>query len=711
MNCMRRSCAALLLACAAAAWAQQTRPATAVPDLIARLIEQLGDPHWPVREAAQQKLRETEDPALLPALRRAMDSEDPEVANRAALLLDDLRDFTHVVVDAMGQPIAAATITVIFADANREPTVLRTNAFGGLSIPSEEGVQSARLRFEHPQFGTAEGRAPVRLPATRGEPAAATEFRVPFVREGTEARGRALAGVVLDPEGGPVPGARIVCQCVRTPGEGLIQYHHRLPEVLTDAAGRFTLYLPDSEPGSDRGRLIPPASRFYLGVAARSAGLFPYVGQHYNTRTATIRLRRPGRFHRFEFEAPGGGRLSGSQLEHVSVVYVGDRDGHGGIGLDSEYVRAGGRLLPGRYAASQTMSNTTYVPLEVADDSPETLLFRLPPPLTFRGRIVDGVTGKPMAGAFVFSCTSIGRNNLAMLTDQQWRQLEGLPANPSPKDPALRCLVAHFHFQAIARTDDQGRYELLQPAGDRFEILGAFARDRLPYRYSTGKLAPDGDRVVAVPDMPLFPAASVVVKPVASGVFGVLPRWRFAAGGQPEWLERLSNPPQEEGRVDQDRWLRLNEVQPCPVPAGVELTLELLTPYDEQLCDATYEKPIRLAAGGSLDIGEVVFARALRVTVRAVDEAGKGVEGVPVRWMYEGTNTWSLAHNTDADGLARFFAVPNSRGKFGVPDFPRRGTEQIIDEPQVAFEVGDKAPAEPWVITLTPAHIQKLFGR
>jgi hypothetical protein len=693
-----------------------TQPATSPADEIPGLIEQLGNDRWKVREAAHQKLREVRNTAVIPALRHAAESQDLEVAIRAKLLLAELLNFTHVIVDALGQPIAEATITVVFAEAASTPVVLKTNLFGGVSIPAEARRQGTRLRFYHPRFGLAEGPVPWGPPTVPEVPPVSLGFRVPVVQEGTEARTRALKGVVIGPDDKPVADARIVCNVVRTPGEGLIQYHEDLTTVLTDAQGRFAIYVPDPNPRNERGKLIPLKSRYYVSVKAETANLFPYVGEYYNSQEATIRLARPELFHRFEFEAPGGGRVTGPQLGNLDV-YVTYQPGEGGgkpVRLDARYAKEGGKLLPGRYTAKRGPSGTEYLPLEVTKDSPETLLFRLPPPVTYRGQVIDGATGQPLAGVFVIGYDSTVMNNgLAQLTDEDWKQLEAMPANPPLDAAGVKRLQKHYGVQAITRTDDQGMYDLVQPVDQKFYGLISFARDRVPYTHRTYKLTPNDKLVATVPDLLLFPAARIMVKPVVEGHASVSPKWLLAAGNQPEWYGRLkasSHVGSSEGHVEYVHWLRLNESQPIYVPADVELKLIFETPYDEQLCAARCDKVIRLAAGKSTDSGEVTFAKAFRATVQVVDQAGKGVEGAAVRRMYEGSNTWSVAHNTDKGGLVQFFVERNSKGYFGIADLLRGAPVLAPDAPLTVFEVGDEAPVKPLLITLTPAQIKALLG-
>jgi len=278
--------------------------------------------------------------------------------------------------------------------------------------------------------------------------------------------------------------------------------------------------------------------------------------------------------------------------------------------------------------------------------------------------------------------------------------------------PALECLGRLHTVDAFTHADAQGRYELPQPADRKFYGVIAFARDRLPYTFSVRDDKGDDNGRVAVPDMPLFPAAKVIVKPVAEGHLDVSPHWIFDRGEpQPEWLGRVSTSLDDKGHVAQVYWLDLNNAQPVYVPAGAALRMSFGTPYQDRVCGARCETLVRLAVGKSQDLGEVTFAPALPVAVRVVDRAGKPVEGVPVRRMYDGAKGWSVSHNTDEQGVAHFYVEPHRKGRFGVSELLRGEAANAAGAPRGAFDVADKPPAGPLVITLTPAHIQKLFAR
>jgi hypothetical protein len=145
------------------------------------------------------------------------------------------------------------------------------------------------------------------------------------------------------------------------------------------------------------------------------------------------------------------------------------------------------------------------------------------------------------------------------------------------------------------------------------------------------------------------------------------------------------------------------------VPAGVRLTLSFQTPYDDKWDDADVAG-VQLDAGATKDVGDVTFAANLPVSVRVVDPRGKPIEGVPVRQKYVRDNAWSVAHNTDQDGLAHFHAPRNSQIQFKVFDLP--GPEEVRNAPNLLTKltIADKPPADPAQITLTDAQVKLLLG-
>ena len=689
------------------------RPARAQPmpaadaaraELAARLIKELGDDRYRVREAAHQKLLTVADEATIAALKEATKHPDPEVAIRAEEILRKLLHHTHVVVDALGRSIAGAKLEILSASGQEIASVV-SNSLGFVFVELPPDSPRPRVRFSHPEYGLADG--PLQVAGDEGM------VRVPLVDRRTEAFRRALTGVVLDADGRPLAGAGIRSTIVWTPGEGLIQYQRDLPTIRTDRAGRFAIYVPDTNPKRERGKLIPPNSRYAFRVSPPDgADLFPYAGAHHNTSAVTVRLRRPEHFHRFRFESPDGGFVTDPKhLVYFGVSHV-QADSGGTVGLDRRYLADGGKLVLGTYRAWDGRTNVEFLPLTVTKDSPTDLVFRLPAPVTYHGRVVDGITGKPAAGAFVMGYWSHGHNNLALLTDAEWKDLEALPAAQTHDHAALKPLGRMYAVRAVTRTDPAGRYRITEKPAQPFGGLIAFARDRLPYGPDMRALpASDDVHQVAVPEVPLFPAAKVVVEPVWNGQYGsISPLWLIDEQDQPEWIGRLRAACRRGGGIQYVHWLKPNRPQAIYVPAGVRLRLRFETPYDDKWSDATCDKVIQLDTGKEISIGKVTFSPGVALSVQVVGPDGKGVEGVAVRRMYKGTDSWSIAHNTDADGMAWFHADPDSAGTLGISELLRGEAFPRGLRPDVPFQVGRDAPPAPFRITLTAEQVAKLLG-
>jgi len=683
---------------------------------IARLIGDLGNPRHAVREAAQDELIRIGYPAL-PALREAAGSKDAEVAARAQGAMETLLAHTHAIFDALEEPITGAEVRIdgaVWGEEGGKGRTFLTDAMGHVDIPPPAGPPGrepirAAARVSHPKYGI----APVRLEM----PAWRQKVVVPLVRQGTEEGGRALRGTVVGPDGEPLAGAAVRCGEVRTPGEGLITPQDG-QVVLTDERGRFAMYpVPTSQRAGERGRLIPPNSTFRVQVSHEAdESLFPRIAKLSNAAEAKVQLLRPTRLFRLSFEGPDGRPVTdAATLKDVVLSHQEDRE-LGGVSLPARYVAEGkGKLLPGTYSIH--CPTLRYLPVTVAADSPEALTFRLAPPVTFHGRVVHGVTGAPRKGAFVMGWSGTARNNLAMLTGEQWKALHALPARPALDDEALTPVGRMYSIQAIGRTDEHGRFELAQPLAQRFYAVMAFEEDFVPFKVRTYDATVTDDHRAAVADLPLYPAAKVFVRPVWQEVepgrrLSVNPRWRLLKDGQPEWVGRFREalPYQASREFEYIHWMELNERQPLHVPAGVLLKLALEAPYDDQWTTATVDRVIRLGQGESVDLGDVSFHRALRVQVRVVDGSGDPVEGAPVRRCYGAEGVWCVPHNTDAKGLATLYVDANSTGRFRGLDFGRASAAKAANA-VIPFRIGKAAdPDKPFVIRLTDEQVRALRG-
>jgi hypothetical protein len=552
---------------------------------------------------------------------------------------------------------------------------------------------------------------------------------------------------VVDEDGKPVFGAEIRCTSVRTPGDGLINPLYPLHDAVTAKDGSFRLYLPNREPGEgevdpfapggpaarsseqpQRGKLIPENSKYNLEIHSRhDPSLFPaeeYVG---NSKPATIRLRRGTLKHRFEFEALEGGLIEDAErLKWITLTYRQPFEGLAGgandrdIKLDRKLLTAGGLLVAGEYRATYRDGRGRAIEwqaLSVGKDSPEKLRFRIPPPVVYSGRVVDGVTGKPVAGAFVGGWNATSHNNMALITPEQWTAMEKLPAKPAIGDPALKPLLALYGFLAIVRTDDDGRFKLIQASENKFYGVMAFARQRLPLAMGNHGFREQLKKGPSVDtgDVPLFPAARLRVQPVFDVVpgrnLGVWPRWQALQDGQPDWFPKFlaATNALEQRQFGQVDWLKLNQSQPILVPAGVRFRMAFSCPYDDKWVPGNRQEVFQLREGAEADFGELKFDPAQEVKVRVVGLDGRGVEGVPVRRRIqegpEQERAWSVPHNSDAAGMASFYVPPKASGQFGVFITPDQRIKVLVD-----FQAADYSPGKPFRIELTKGQVDTLRG-
>lgn len=571
-------------------------------------------------------------------------------------------------VDALGESLAGATVEISLAEYRgpRIPVGRTTlDDTGRLAWRTLAGnLRMVYFTVSHPDYGCAEAGQFFGLDDT---------IILPLVRRDTPAAERAIYGRIVDPNGVPVAGAAIQCLNIRTLGEGLINSFDESRKGITDANGAFSFYMPNRKSRDDRGELIPPKSQYHVRIdAPKKLGLLPYAKPIENGRETLVVLERGDRVRRLRFEDLNGAIIDPAKLEAITVALrTPDRNV---LMLHYDDWREGAPLMPGTYEASmrETSGELRFEPVEVTRDSPQEVVFKLPAGLTYYGRVVHGITGRPMPGAFVLAMTSTGSDmQLGELTAEQWDALHSLASDPPADDAALAPLHKMYGFTKLVRTDATGGYGVALEADETFYGFVVFERDYLAVMYRRHSLQADKDHFAEVPTMKLFPAATVLVETAADKEhLSIMPVWEIDKSSRPEWIaELLALDNGRESDLEYHRWLKPNARQPVPVPSGVSLQLKLQTPYDEEFCPILIPQTIHLTQGQTADLGQFTFERAIPVQVKVVDSSGRTFEGIPIRRAHvepDGATSWSVPHNTDEQGIARFHIVPNSIGSFGV---------------------------------------------
>ena len=683
---------------------------------IDRLIPQLAENSEKARDEVMRELQTIAAPARS-ALERATEHENPEIAQRCQTILATFPPLTHEIVDADLNPIPYARVISTMtarsvpeaAPAGQQPesrvVADWSDELGRVAIPLANGnTVECTAQIYHPDYGW--GFCDVELRVMQ------RQLCLPLARRGTQLRSRSVQGVVVSPDGMPVAGAIVHCNHVRTAGEGLINGSYPRGAALTDNAGRFSYYLPNENADRSRGDVIPPGSRYDMFITKPDDdSYFPVAIELGNSNPVRVEMARPTAQHRFRFQSVGGGWLEKpEQLRNLRVQRTSPE--RKSVTVDAASLIRGRRILEGTYTAVYFDSGKTvpFEPIHVRSDSPEELTFEVPIPVVYRGRVMHGVTQTGVPGAFVIGWRSTARNNLALLTDDEWTSLETTPSNPAQQHPSWKLLEKHFGVQGFVRTDDEGRFEIARGPDQEFYGLMAFDRNSIPFAVRLGSVKPRKDQVVETGELPLFPAARVLVRPnFDSGRVSIAPEWLPTAGGQPEWFPQF-----KAVKTGSDRdfhyihWLVLNETQPVYVPAGIQLRLRFETPYNDEWAPAMIDGPLTLDPGATVDLGDLQFAASLSAQVQVVDRNGKPVEGFAVRRKYNSTNAWCVAHNTDERGKAFFYVHPHSQGQFRVTDLQGSPDVTLAKNLSVDFQIGETTPKQVFQIQVTDEQIAAL---
>ena len=606
--------------------------------------------------------------------------------------------------DAVGNPVVQGSVE-IYLRAYKGAKVMLARATldtsGRLKALTAQGpIRQLSFLFRHPDYGITEIDRSFRNETT---------IEVPIALRTNRAFERGIWGYIVDPEGRPVSGARIRCSHVRTLGEGLISAKNDGCEVIGDERGYFSLYMPNTRRPDERGYLIPPKSKYHVRIEApRQLGLLPYAEPIENGREAIIVLKRGELFRRFVFEDRGGRITDPKRLELINIRVK--QPGGSVLTLRYSDWKDGGIFAAGTYQAIMYGGGgqCEFKEVELNARSPEEVVFRLAEGVVYHGIVVHGLTGEPMPGAFVIGVMAIAKGNLSQITAGQWASMHELPQNPAADDEALKAVRKIYKFEKIARTDENGRFVMAFEPSEGFYGFVAFEENYLALMRRKHALQVDRDRNAQVPAMKLYPAAKVVVEPLAKVKrISICPRWVIDEQNNAPWVKDfLATDDRRESLFQYDKWLTPNKVQTFNVPAGLNLRVKLDAPYDSQWCPIAIDRTINLMQGEMLDLGSHSFEPALKVAVTVVNSAGELLEGVPVR-VQHGDNGWGIAHNSDEQGISRFYVVPYAKGVFGVI---HHGEGGVFLRESIPYQVGGKEDeGRRFTIQLSDEMVYQLF--
>jgi hypothetical protein len=648
-------------------------------------------------------------------------------------------DFWWTFNDALGNPIPEAPVEVYLGHERRSVFITqgKTDSSGQLKLafcPSEGDAflrvgptthhyitTHSRFVLSYPSYG----RCVVEV-SLDDEDRHSHDIFVPCTPPDSNGEGRCIWGTVVDPDNNAVPGLFIEATGMYAPsGDWIGRIHGQRCGVITDNQGRFRLYMPVKEYEEKIGTLIPPKSEYYVKIEPpKELGFLPFKGKIPNGQETKITLERAGYFHTFVLEDENGPITDPNQLRRI-YLYV-ERPGKRKLSFKYNQWRNGGMFPLGTYgAAVNSPRGCTFEAIEVTEESPRQLVFRPLPARVYSGRVVHGITGEPMAGVFVTDLqANYSKANLSMLTREQWDALHSLPTTASSSDKTLSKIAEPvdwpYPFTRIVRTDANGWFELKAPPKLHVFKLVLFEQDYLSVLIENDLFSRIDEHASEIPVTKMFPAAKVVVEPLAEGYeIRRRPRpwakWIISGGDNPPWVQDLLDSCIDdfmEG-IRRDLVLRINQgPQSFYIPAGPNLQLQFwLNPRrgtaENGWGPMTIASNINLEQGQVLDLGRLEMKRALPMFVDVIDPAGKPVEGVPVTACDQYGRT---TRNTDEKGAAIFSLARDSRGEFVVEYKPAEGTDDPHLREAMPFEMTSIADANTvFTMQLSDEILEALF--
>ncbi|MHC4213242.1 MAG: carboxypeptidase-like regulatory domain-containing protein [Planctomycetota bacterium] len=643
----------------------------------------------------------------------------------------DVNDVSWTFVDAFGDPISGGSVELylehqggrVFVDGGQVDdegvfvTKYRISYRRAKIGISSFGSIAAFLLFKHPDYGISE--AKVYRGVDRRDGHFVTLSLVPL---GSEAYTRCAWGQVVDPNGKGVGGASVgVAEIIPPGGESIRRRYNS--SVRTDEQGRFRIYMPTEPENEKIGTLIPANTDYYLSILPPvGSGLLPLRERASNREFCRITLERPERYYRsFSFEDKSGPVTDRLRLYSTRIAIVrGDKPN---VILKYDDFKRGGNFPLGIYKATMPGNGDNdykFEPINVTADSPEHLRFMLPSEYKFyHGQVVHGITGEPMAGAFVLDSISMsGGTNLSTVTDEQWKELHELPRAVSLGEKASLFTRLCYSSSRIVRSDEEGNFELKIPPAHTFYKVVIFEKDFLTVITDHRECKSEGENRFVVPLTRLFPAAKVVVETWAKEPENSLHpalwvEWIIKKPNNPEWIERLLSNVQFDNHLDgirKDFLVHLNRKRSFFVPAGITMCIQLRPRYgdiEDGWAPMTVAGKINLEQGQLYDLGRHQIHKMIPIFVDVVTSKGTRVEGVPVKAIDQ---YGSVTRHSDEEGIAIFSLAPDSKGRF-IVDVPPKGVQAIAEvRESVVYEIkGSEDANSVFTVKVSDEHLKRLF--
>jgi hypothetical protein len=465
-------------------------------------------------------------------------------------------------LDAQGIPMAGASVEIRITASSFGSSLFGSPAdegfqdsygkysssiYVGQSILDEKGrikriISGAGtfiFKVQHPRYGIASV-------LKMGEIGDAGIYVVPLAPKDSPVAAQSIQGTVVDSKGQPVKGAHASFKHMNPPRakpsgvpiSGSMRFNWG---AFTDEKGKFSFCEPliSEEPlsvipapakGPFQIEILPPKSANLRRVSMQNVLVNSAEGPPTYTLTP---MDATTAYHTFAFKYPDREITSPDELDRIRLTL--DRDRRQWVKLSYADFKEGFRLPTGALRAEilrEDRSQYAFPVIEIGANSPAHLIFQMPATVTYRGKVIDESTGRPMAGVYVVA-TPI-RGDADSWTAQQWQDLQNR-AEQYARDDSLGLVQydAYGNRSRVYVTDANGSYEAhLMPGtgnlipdfyalapGYAFGSTGTLSTLRISGKFTSdfgGRLAglspsppPDTNGIVALPVIRLVPSERV----------------------------------------------------------------------------------------------------------------------------------------------------------------------------------------------------------
>ena len=535
------------------------------------------------------------------------------------------------------------------------------------------------------------------------------DVNVPMSPVNPATREQSIWGRVLDDANNPMPQVVISCREVRTPGGGELRWSRHCGFVVTDAQGRFRMCMPMEKLKGGSIRLGPNSKYDVLIVTLEELSIPPQSRLIPIGKESIIRLKLPKLYFRtFAFQDENAPITDKKILERLQLE-IRPSGLQRSLYFEYDDIKDGGMFPPGGYKAK--MGSMPFEHVTVTEESPSQVVFRrrqtkpVKPYKTYQGRVVYGLTGKPVEGALVI-CSKGGllaEATVASLAEQQWQRLAQLREDIAPHDPVLEPLRKRWsRIKKVLVTDTRGRFSITVTHGLSYHFY-VIKQDYVPIMHFTDdNLKNSPNEVVELPISKLFPAAKV--------------HFQLAFEHQEEnnsfWVywRKCDRDPCDSSLatyartvdVDLDRPVHSDLPYTIYVPAELNLRLEFRG-GGEYRAAPVYTEMFSLEKGKSLDLGIIDLTQRIEVFVQVTDSAGNPVVGVGVHCDHR-----SGVKITDKDGLAGFYVPPYYQDSFIITH--QDETERFYNESVDYQTNGIQDANSVYTLQLSDEMLRRLFN-